>query len=158
MSYGVETDGNHSPVGGTGSELLPPVTTFGQRCDECGRPIRLFNEDARRDESSYKQVVNGICLDFSGGYDEFNDLCGQFASGEDYVDGYVALCHDCTMLIYSALPRAVAKFGLRLHTPEPGDDDKPCCRWSWTLRRVGDQLRLFVPDEAADAWVEAPSD
>lgn len=136
---------------------LPPVTTKDHRCDECNKPIKLFNEELYMGEGHYKQVVGGICLDFSGGYDEFNDLCGRFSSGEDYADGYVALCHDCTALIYSAIPNAVAKFGFGLHPPAEEDAEKPCCRWSWTLKKVDGRLILFVPDETAENWVRAPS-
>lgn len=136
---------------------LPPVTTKDHRCDECNAPIRLFDSDRYQGEGRYKQVVGGICLDFSGGYEEFNDLCGQFSSGEDYVEGYVVLCHDCTVLLYSVLSRATAKFGRGLHTPDDPDSPKPCCRWSWTLKRVDGELRLFLPDETAENWVQAPS-
>lgn len=135
---------------------LPPVTTKDHRCDECGKPIELFSQDLQTGEGRYKQVIGGICLDFSGGYDEFNDLCGQFSSGEDYVDGYVSLCHDCTVLIYTALPRATAKFGLGLHPPADEDAEKPCCRWSWTLKKIDGRQTLFIPDETAEKWVEAP--
>lgn len=135
---------------------LPPVTTKDHRCDECDRPIEIFAPEFYKGEGYYKQVINGICLDFSANYGEFNGAEGHFASGEEYVDGYVALCHDCTALIYSAIPRAIAKFGVRLHSPEIEDSPKPCCRWSWTLRKIGDRLTLFVPDETAENWVEAP--
>jgi hypothetical protein len=144
-------------IGGDDGKI-PGVMTDDPRCDECGKPIRLFDDGSYRGSSTYKQVVGGICLDFSGMYDEFNDLSGCFSSGDDYVDGYVALCHDCTVLIYTALPRAVAKFGLRLHPPADENAETPCCRWSWMLRRVDDELRLFVPDATAEHWVEAPAD
>jgi len=136
---------------------LPPVTTIDHHCDECGKPIKLFAPEFWKGEGHYKQVIGGICLDFSGGYDEFNEhLNKSFSSDEKYVEGYIALCHDCTVLIYSALPRATAKFGRGLHSPDPDNSEKPCCRWSWTLKRVGGQLKLFLPDETAENWVEAP--
>jgi hypothetical protein len=140
------------------SEDRLPTTTKDHRCDECGRPVRLFVDGMYRGDHSYKQVVGGICLDFSGGYAEFNDLCGQFSSGEDFIDGYVTLCHDCTVLLYSAIPNAVSKFGRGLHSPDDGDDEKPCCRWSWTLRKVDGKLKLFLPDETAEKWIQAPDD
>lgn len=135
-----------------------PTTTKDHVCDECGKPLRLFVDGAYggRGDHSYKQIVGGVCLDFSGGYEEFNDLCGQFSSGAEFVDGYVSLCHDCTALLYSAIPNAVAKFGFGLHTPDEENSDKPCCRWSWTLRKIDGELRLFVPDQTAENWIEAP--
>lgn len=133
------------------------VVTWENYCDECKRPVKFWNEGFRSSEATYKQIVGGICLDFSGGYDEFNDMSGKFASGEDYTHGYVALCHDCTALLYAAIPNAVAKFGLRLHPPEDDEGDKPCCRWSWTLRNEDGKLELFIPDETAEKWIKAPS-
>lgn len=141
-----------------GDDRLLPTTTKDHSCDECGKPVRLFADEFYKGEHSYKQVVGGVCLDFSGGYEEFNDLCGQFSSGKDFVDGYVTLCHDCTVLLYSAIPNAVKKFGFGLHAPDEENSDKPCCRWSWTLKKVGGELRLFVPDETAENWVQAPNE
>lgn len=140
------------------SENRLPTATEEHKCDECGRPIKLFADDMYKGEHSYKQVVGGVCLDFSGGYEEFNDLCSQFASGENFIDGYVALCHDCTVLLYSAIPNAVKKFGFGLHAPDNENSDKPCCRWSWTLKKIDGELRLFVPDDTAEHWIPAPDE
>jgi len=135
---------------------LPPVTTKDHRCDECDEPIELFSVEFYKGEGHYKQVQGGICLDFSGGYEEFGDLAMKFLEEHEPPSGYVVLCHDCTALVYSALPKATAKFGTRLHHPIGQEADKPCCRWSWTLKKVGDEMKLFVPDETAEKWVEAP--
>jgi hypothetical protein len=122
-------------------------------CDECGRQIHLFMPEHYK-QDGYKQIIDGMCFDASGGYSEFNDTSRSWLT-DTWVDGYISLCHDCAARLWSALPRAMSRFGNQLHFATEPYSDMPCCRWGWTWRTVDGARKLFHAGPDGLEWEQA---
>lgn len=67
-------------------------------CDNCGAGVTT-------DEA---EVDGGLVIDLTGHYNGFNDDFGGF--DEDDTSNLTILCHDCTLAVYRAIPKATEKW------------------------------------------------
>ena len=84
-------------------------------CDNCGETVPCFSQSGLP-EHGLNFSLNR--LDYYGG---FTDT--MFSDNKDLL-----LCHDCCVVLVSALP-AIASL---CKTSHPCELDKPCCDFAWT--------------------------
>jgi hypothetical protein len=103
------------------------------RCDECGSTVYVHDEkyveevDIDLPRETHAQVVNGMCLDLSGGYGMFTDEIFDTRGRR-----HTVLCHDCFLKVARALPNLFPA-GTGLHSLFSDEREKSCCEFAWKM-------------------------
>lgn len=119
-------------------------------CDECDEVVHVYSKTYiddidylyGRDESI--SVVHGMCIDFSGGYNQFADF-----EDEDTSKKFTVLCHDCFLKVARVLPN-IFKAQKGYHS-QSDVDEASCCEFVWDI----DENGRTIFGDGHGGWVEA---
>jgi hypothetical protein len=130
------------------------------RCDECGKethvtdPKYVEEVDTDLPRETHAQVMNGMCLDLSGGYGMFTDTMFDHPGRARTV-----LCHDCFLKVARALPNLFPA-GSGLHAQFHDEDDTSCCEYAWKMpgaKTLEEDDEIILVGDGRGGWVHAIS-
>jgi hypothetical protein len=130
------------------------------RCDECGKETHVANPkyveevDTDLPRETYAQVMNGMCLDLSGGYGMFTDTMFDHPGRSRTV-----LCHDCFLNVARVLPNLFPA-GSGLHSQLYDEEEMSCCEYSWKMpgaKTLEEDDEIILVGDGRGGWVHAIS-
>lgn len=115
------------------------------KCTKCNKAMKPFL--AEHDNCFPEQIVDGIKLIFSGGFDMFRDS----------LDGnnYAMLCHDCVVELLEFFPESFKEQFNGAH-PYSHKPNGKCCRYAWDFEDefVGKSYKEIVTADLNEEDIE----